>query len=50
MGNRELDQEWVELMKEAKTAGITLREVKEFLEGPQTERSDKKYESIGSVL
>ncbi|SDQ24772.1 MULTISPECIES: anti-repressor SinI family protein [Virgibacillus] len=31
--NREIDYEWLELMKEAKTIGLTLEEVRLFLAG-----------------
>lgn len=31
--NKEVDYEWLELMKEAKTIGLTLEEVRLFLAG-----------------
>jgi len=32
-----LDYEWISLIKEAKTMGITMEEVREFLEKPKGE-------------
>ncbi|WGG45484.1 anti-repressor SinI family protein [Rossellomorea sp. DA94] len=32
MGNRELDQEWVELVKEALEAGISKQQIREYLQ------------------
>ncbi|UXH43151.1 anti-repressor SinI family protein [Rossellomorea vietnamensis] len=32
MGNKELDQEWVELVKEALEAGISKQQIREYLQ------------------
>ena len=43
MANRELDPEWMELIKQALNAGISKKEIREFLH-QQSEEVKGKYE------
>jgi Anti-repressor SinI len=43
MANRELDPEWMELIKQALNAGISKKEIREFLH-QQSEEMKTKYE------
>jgi hypothetical protein len=45
MTNRELDIEWMELIKQALDAGISKKEIREFL-NQQSEEMKAKYEVI----
>ncbi|MCR8850594.1 anti-repressor SinI family protein [Rossellomorea sp. SC111] len=45
MTNRELDLEWMELIKQALDAGISKKEIREFLH-QQTEEMKAKFEVI----
>ncbi|MEI2666687.1 anti-repressor SinI family protein [Rossellomorea sp. LJF3] len=45
MSNRELDPEWMELIKQALNAGISKKEIREFLH-QQNEEMKAKYEVI----
>ena len=45
LGNREVDQEWVELIKQALEAGISKEKIREFLQ-KQPQKVNSKYNVI----
>ncbi|WP_082892615.1 anti-repressor SinI family protein [Rossellomorea aquimaris] len=45
MGNREVDQEWVELVKQALDAGISKKEIREFLQ-TESQELNTEYKAI----
>ena len=45
MKNRELDIEWIELVKQALDAGISKKEIREFLQN-QSQELNTEYKAI----